>query len=314
MDAAEAAALPGQGVGDVLEQQSAHLVLAEPVSFGSALATASALNRDGVQQLRDGHQDDALRSFSAARELIDRWDDRASAAPAALQRNWLIVKADTASHLGICYRRLCEFESAILCLQHALTFHKACGSHSRLVAAAHLNLATCFVEARCSFDEAARHAQAAIELGGQLLAAAPEPGSGERGSIEEDCTMLAVAYHKLAEAYEGSRDWSRSFHAYSQVYEVIRRSLGPNHQLTKAFEKSSRCPLRVSAPAVSLTSARQVTTPRRLPSIPRARNAPVMAHERVRSYELSAEVFQKWPPEKTTKDERTWYRMAGRRS
>merc|ERR1712039_990833 len=91
----------------------------------------------------------------------------------------------------------------------------------------------------------------ATELGAQLVAAPEvEEGCGAReGGLshsEDDYGMLAVAYHKVGEAYEGLREWGKATFAYTQAYEVVRRSLGPNHHLTKSFEKSSRCPHRLS--------------------------------------------------------------------
>mmetsp|Transcript_107448 Transcript_107448/g.272647 ORF Transcript_107448/g.272647 Transcript_107448/m.272647 type:complete len:361 (-) Transcript_107448:67-1149(-) len=293
----------------------------ELVSLEDIFVTVEGLNRDGMQQLREGRQDEALYSLSQAQAFFDRWGDQAASASPAWQHAWLTLQADTTSNLGVLHRKRGDHDTAIRHLLWALKLHGTCGSHMRMMAATHLNLANCYLEVGKSPMEAARHAQAAVELGGQLLASAPEfdPSSydagsltEERGPVEEDCAMLAVAYHKLAEAFEGLREWPRASHAYTQAYEVIRRSMGPSHHLTKAFEKSSRCPRRVAVQAPPLTSAR-LTTPRRLPSIPRARQGPVAPQDRCLRYELSGEVFQKWPPEKSTQEERQWYKMAAKR-
>merc|ERR1712232_392139 len=61
------------------------------------------------------------------------------------------------------------------------------------------------------------------------------------------------AYHKSAEAHERLKQWGQATLAYTQAYEVVRRSLGPYHQLTKSFEKSARCPRRPAPPEVPLS-------------------------------------------------------------
>merc|ERR1712039_176269 len=89
-----------------------------------------------------------------------------------------------------------------------------------------------------------------MDLGGQLIASPDLESSGAGRSDREpkldDYAMLAVAYHKVAQAHEGLREWGKATFAYTQAYEVVRRSLGPDHHLTKSFEKSPRCPHRLS--------------------------------------------------------------------
>merc|ERR1711976_257196 len=132
-------------------------------------------------------------------------------------------------------------------------------------------------------EEALQHAMAAVALGGQLIASGGQTGDAEghaRGSHErssqasqmslirpDDYAMLAVVYHKTAEAHEHLKQWGQATLAYTQAYEVVRRSLGPAHQLTKSFEKSARCPRRPAPPEVPL-SWRATSGNGRLPLLP----------------------------------------------
>merc|ERR1719454_2549965 len=132
--------------------------------------------------------------------------------------------------------------------------------------AARLNVSACFAEGEMH-EDALQHAMAAVALGGQLIASGSQPGAqpetggdnaqrtGTQASLTirpDDYAMLAVAYHKTAEAHEHMKQWSQATLAYTQAYEVVRRSLGPYHQLTKSFEKSARCPRRPVPPEVPL--------------------------------------------------------------
>lgn len=272
-----------------------------------------------------------------AQEMLDQWEQPANPTAASSEhRVWLNLQADVAGNLGIYYRKAGQPQLAVTSLQRALKFHNAAGAGLRTVAAVHLNLATCLLEASAPAAESLQHAQAAVDLGGQILASPAASadisvgihsgsadsdrfgeGAGSHegtvaGPSADDCAMLAVAYHKLAESYESLREWSKASHAYTQAYEVVRRSLGPHHHLTKAFEKSSRCPRRaVQVPSLPLTTAR-LSTPRRLPSIPRTRPA-IAQTQRSARYEITGEVFARWPPPNASKEERQWYRMAMKR-
>jgi len=291
--------------------------------------TAEGFNSAGVQHLREGNNEEGMQLLKRAQALLDQWEEPVNPSAATSEhRLWLSLQADTAGNLGIYYRKIGDPQSALQSLQRSLKFHSAAGSALRTVAAVHLNLATCLLEAGAPAAESLRHAQAAVDLGGQLLAAPAAASGGSLGGEGEqdlegtvvapsadDCAMLAVAYHKLAESFECAREWSKASHAYTQAYEVVRRSLGPHHHLTKAFEKSSRCPRRnVQVPSLPITAAR-LTTPRRLPSIPRTRPAISQPPNSQRSarYEITGEVFARWPPEKASKEERQWYRMATKR-
>mmetsp|Transcript_86735 Transcript_86735/g.225315 ORF Transcript_86735/g.225315 Transcript_86735/m.225315 type:complete len:387 (-) Transcript_86735:37-1197(-) len=343
---------PPEGAGGAPSPQSAKLpglaTLQEvpdiPVNAPSALPSpladrrnswddlrhhAEGFNGAAVQHLREGNIEEAIELLRRAQALLDQWEEPVNpTAASAENRLWLSLQADTAGNFGIYYRKIGEPKSAVQSLQRALQFHSAAGSGLRTVAAVHLNLATCLLEAGAPAAESLRQAQAAVDLGGQLLAAPVASGSSAAGEGDEegegavtgpsadDCAMLAVAYHKLAESYECAREWSRASHAYTQAYEVVRRSLGPHHHLTKAFEKSSRCPRRnIQVPSLPLTTAR-LTTPRRLPSIPRTRPAisqQLQHQQRAAKYEITGEVFARWPPENASKEERQWYRMVTKR-
>merc|ERR1719198_484171 len=167
---------------------------------------------------------------------------------------------------------------------------------------------------------------AAVALGGQLIASGSPTGGDAAGSESgpairpDDYAMLAVAYHKVAEAHEHLKQWSQATLAYTQAYEVVRRSLGPYHQLTKSFEKSARCPRRPAPPEVPL-SWRATSGNGRLPLLPDV-GRPHTTRPKSRSTELRATVreplgyslsptsFPSWPPKTASTEEREWYNMA----
>merc|ERR1712032_847159 len=99
--------------------------------------------------------------------------------------------------------------------------------------------------------------------------------------------------------------------AYTQAYEVLRRSLGSQHHLTKQFERSTRCPHRVKQPAKP-DSARAMTSPKnaRLPNIPSCGRRSAAKGHVFHGYDLDARVFAPWPPPTTTQEEHLWYAMA----
>jgi len=224
----------------------------------------------------------------------------------------------------VVHRKCGEIDAAVWCLEQAVKSQRTLGNNPRTMVATHLNLAACFLESGGSPAEALKNAQAAVDLGGQLLqmsaAAAAATDSGSNSDLgsgacskpsEDDCAMLAVAYHKVAEAQEGLKEWSKASHAYAQAYEVVRRSLGAQHHLTKAFEKSTRCPKHVTAPptlSLPITTPRMLTQPARLPVIPRA-SSRIPRHNALK-YEMGADIFEPWPPKNLSREERGWYRMA----
>merc|ERR1719331_2945786 len=73
---------------------------------------------------------------------------------------------------------------------------------------------------------------------------------------------FAAPLHML----EHMKQWGQATLAYTQAYEVVRRSLGPYHQLTKSFEKSARCPRRPAPPEVPLSW--RGSAAKKLPQLP----------------------------------------------
>merc|ERR1719215_2080194 len=123
-----------------------------------------------------------------------------------------------------------------------------------------------------------------------------------------------MAYHKVAEAHEALRQWPKASHSYAQAYEVVRHGLGPHHHLTKAFEKSSRCPQhfpKATTPTAALRGGKapmfQIGAAPRLPSIPRSRHA--TPRRQPLSYDIGADVLEPWPPKNASKEEQEWYAM-----
>lgn len=153
----------------------------------------------------------------------------------------------------------------------------------------------------------------------------------------DDYAMLAVAFHKEGEAYEGVREWGKATFAYTQAYEVVRRSLGPNHHLTRSFEKSSRCPHHLAplgtgggggnvgsvggvgsytargSPSLSGSGGSRAATPRTREglavSLPPCRNgrSPNLDFE---GYQLPQDLFTTWHPKSLDEEEKRWYRLA----
>lgn len=277
--------------------------------WAELLAEVEALNVEGARCSRQGKAAEALRSLTEAQVRLDSMEPCAGAAE--VRHAFLSAQADTASNLGIYHRKEGAHELAIRHLQRALKLHKATGAHPRTLVAAHLNMAVCHLESGAAPMESLRHAKAAVELGGQLLAASPAQEAAGVEPPADDCAMLAVAYHKVAEAHEASREWAKASHAYTQAYEVVRRSLGASHHLTRAFEKSSRCPhYAVATPSFQSTVV--CGTPRRLPSIPRSRPSTRYAETRVK-YELNPDIFAPWPPRSASSMEHAWYGMVPKR-
>lgn len=280
-------------------------------SWDQVCAKVLTCNREGMQHLRERNPDEAFRLLTLALGLLDSVEEQFSTDEE--RRAFVGARADTASNLGIYHRRMQRHDLAARYLQQALKLYKTVGAGLRTLVAAHLNLATCCLEAEFP-DAALRHAMTATELGGQLVTA-PEPeegsGGGEGGLSHsearvDDYGMLAVAYHKVGEAYEGLREWGKATFAYTQAYEVVKRSLGPHHHLTKSFERSSRCPSRItpSGPA----HVRETGTPRRLPIIPNAKSR--LSSQELPRYELSPEFFPQWPPHSASHEEHLWYAVA----
>jgi len=141
--------------------------------------------------------------------------------------------------------------------------------------------------------------------------------------------MLVVAYHKSAEAHEALRQWGQATLAYTQAYEVVRRSLGPDHHLTKSFEKSARCPRRPTQPEVPLSWRLNASGQRRLPQLPHVQKkrkprevtngaemrsmmpgeAAYLPRSPV-SYKMDDSMFPTWPPPDVKGEEKQWYLMA----
>merc|ERR1711948_105019 len=152
---------------------------------------------------------------------------------------------------------------------------------------------------------------------GQLIASADLETSSASGEPKlADYAMLAAAYHKIAEANEGLREWGKATFAYTQAYEVLRRSLGPDHHLTRSFEQSSRCPHPIAVSGITpplrkVVSPRVGRTPRRLPCLSGpSRPWETGALQEFTGYDLSSDSFPSWPPRSASSEEQAWYSMA----
>lgn len=280
------------------------------------------VNATGMAKLREGDAGEALEILQEAEELLG---DDFEAVNVREEVRAVLAKAhaDTASNLGICHKRMGSRVLAVKSLQKAVHLYRIAGVELRTQIASHLNLSASLLECG-SADQALQHAQAAVELGGRLVAGeklreilpdaeTPDPNR-QLKPRPNDYAMLAVAYHKVAEASEGLNDWQAACFAYSQAYEVVKRSLGPDHKLTRSFEKSSRCPRRAVTPEVPTSWKAGKPTPRRLPDVPRSVGGRPRATPCALSkeYQLGSDTFPAWPPPSSTEEEQIWYSAADR--
>lgn len=306
-------------------------------------AEASSCCNEGAQLLRQGSSKDAVRVLARAQALLDRIGDPLLTASEEEQRSLAALRADVAGNLGICHRRLKEMGPAVRQLQLALKHHRvrlpslerANIADLRTLMAAHLNLASCHLESEAP-AAALQHATAATELGGHLLTYSKGVvNDSVEEPTENDFAMLAVSFHKVAEAQQGLKEWSKASFAFSQANEVVQRSLGPDHPISKVLESahvpSPRRPIDVHRRhcAVANLAANVgkstgcppirhgAKSPRVLPFIPPGARASAMKPKiknplffELQGYELGNGRFQSWPPEKTTLEEKEWYRMA----
>lgn len=295
-------------------------------SWKTVLQKANEQATTGMEELRRGDLKNALTSLNEADQVLAGWGDDPFASEEE-RRSLAKAGAEICGNLGICHKRMGGHVASARCLQKALQLHRVAGSEIRTLVAAHLNLSSCYTEAKIP-GQALKYAQAAVELAGRLIAggdfAQSTDGSADMqasvGSSQpkaDDYAVLAVAYHKVAEASEGMKDWSAASFAYTQAYEIVRRSLGPAHRLTKSFEKSTRCPRKPRPPDVpSSWPTSGVPTPRRrLPEVPHSfsgRPQAVDSGLAMEAYQMDIEKFPSWPPKNASGEEKQWYCMAKR--
>jgi len=295
------------------------------------IAEASELCHEGAARLRSGHPQDAVRMLVHAQGLVER-----AIAPSSEEdyQAFLALQADIAGNLGICHRRLGELGPAVRQMQLALNHHKSrmpvlienvAAPDLRVLMAAHLNLSSCYLESE-EPAAALSNATLATELGGRLLAGAKSGDDEQIGEPEDnDFAMIAVAFHKVAEAHEGLKEWGKATFAYAQAHEVVKRSLGPKHALSKSLQGSIKTPRRsgdrysqIATYCASIGSSTACSTVKKgkavLPKIPQSARG--KQHMKGASpvalvgYELPPGGFPNWPPEQCTKEEKEWYKSA----
>lgn len=310
------------------------------------LAEARASFNEGTRLLRGSETQDALRLLSRAQALFEQAGELPYSSTEEEKRSHAAIRAEVASNLGICHRRLGELGSAVRYLQIGLKFHKAASSPQRTLVAAHLNLASCHLEMEAP-KAALGYANAAVELAAQILAGPDASCSDDMGDAtqstpvgeptENDFAMLAVAFHKVAESQEGLREWGKASQAYNQANEVVQRSLGSHHPLAKSLvvprwklgdKGATGAPgatslinqRLIASVAACQSGAGSIVRPGSraaqflLPHIPlsargKANLLSTNACE-LQGYEIPREVLPSWPPPKLTKDEKIWYAMA----
>lgn len=302
-------------------------------------AMASAYAAEGAQLLRKGELQEAQNRLLRGQAMLERVEMRSDTmmwtdVQREKQRALALLQADVAGNLGICYRRLKDFGQAIHQLQLALKFREVEASDLRTLVAAHLNLASCYLESEAP-DAALKHASTAAQLSGQVLTRTPDSiGDVPAEPTENDFAMLAVSFHKVAEAHEALKEWGKAIFAHTQAREVVQRSLGSSHPLAQSLAKCrpqvpTRCPSRqtnrqsefldVYAANIGRSTGCPMLRPGKgqkvLPSIPRgARGKPFMTTEalgfELSGYEISEHDFPSWPPETSSNEEKEWYAMA----
>jgi len=265
------------------------------------------LNERGVQELRSGDIETALTFLTRASERLRMLETTCEAETVSRDK----LQADTNSNLGMCYRRCKEHSLAIQHMLSALRFYEDNSLSARSLAASlHLNIATCFLEARQpNHAQALRHSLAAVEHAGHALEVAPIRVAklGGDGPMMEYCAILAMGYQKVAMCHRAARHWDLAAHAYSQAREVAHETLGEQHELTKAITEECH--------EVPKLSGRFTPQPlsSMMPNLPVGR-IPPDARVNLRKYDLrDRDVFPQWPPKNSSINELKWYDMASRR-
>jgi tetratricopeptide (TPR) repeat protein len=246
-----------------------------PEHLHERLRTCDEMCEDAMGQLRGGSPQEAHKRLTAVHRLLEALDRQTFTEED--ERAICLCKANLASHLGIYHRRMKSPALAARCHERALRQYRLGGDNLRREVAALLNAAACQQEAG-DLEKTLENARAASELGGRLLTS-DVGGEPDARPPDNDFAMLSVAYHKVGEAHEGLREWSKASLAYTQAFEVLSQGLGPQHHLTQALERSKRCPKPAALPhwagrgiGLALAVAPPVAaTPRRLPAIQLAR-------------------------------------------
>jgi tetratricopeptide (TPR) repeat protein len=312
---------------------------AQEPSWGELQSEATAVNKQSLECVRRGSTKEAFEKLYRAQELLSQAERYC---PAEKAHELATARAAMESSFAICHKREGNHAMVVRHLETALELHEAAGADHRTLMATRLNLSASYAEAQMPL-EALQNATAAVAIGGQLIA---QPLAQEKGVNElarpqsarardhghhdnvaigglgvghlvgpDDYAMLAVAYHKSAEAHERLKQWGQATLAYTQAYEVVRRSLGPTHHLTKAFEKSARCPRRPTPPEVPLDWRVASSETKRLPNLPHIQRTPrhsaaASTPRKVLTYKLDSTQFPSWPPKAQSEEENAWYTMA----
>ncbi|CAJ1391860.1 unnamed protein product [Effrenium voratum] len=291
-------------------------------------ALAANCCTDGAQLLRKGEMEEAQQQLLRGQTLLERAE--AASSVSSDKKAFAVLQAEIAGNLGICYRRAKDFDNAIQQLQLALQYHqvrldaeKAAQLDApdlRTLVAAHLNLASCHLESEAP-GPALKHASMAAQISGQVLSRTGEAGTPE--PTENDFAMLAVSFHKAAEAHEALKEWGKAIFAHTQAREVVQRSLGAAHPLAQSLARCQPRPntgrsefLENYAASIGRSTGCPLLRPGKgqkvLPTIPRgARGKPLTSVDfQLTGYQIQKVDFPSWPPESSSNEEKEWYAMA----
>lgn len=326
----EALEAPDTGSGD-LEPSTEEQPSEQEPTWDDLQNEVTSANKEILDCIRKGATKDAFERLSRAQELLSQGERYC---PAERAHELANARAALESSFAIYHKRVENHAMVVRHLERALELYEGAGADHRTLMATRLNLSACYADANMP-SEALEHASAAVVIGGELISQPQAESSREgkspnnelytRGQIAvagfnvgqmvrpDDYAMLAVAYHKSAEAHERLRQWGQATLAYTQAYEVVRRSLGPTHHLTKAFEKSARCPRRPLPPEMPLSWRVGSAGAKKLPNLPHIQRSPRHSHggntPRL-AYRLDSSNFPSWPPKAQCEEENAWYVMA----
>lgn len=173
-------------------------------------------NRDGMTSMREGNLKAAFEQFKYAEAIL---------LANQLDGDNTSLLATTCNNLGCYYKKVGKFHGALSYLRRALKMEVELQTDEVSLAGTHLNL--CAVLSKLEkHDKAVQHALVALEKMNKKIQAA------EKGTSQDDYTVLSIAYHNVGLEREHLKEWDQAATAYRTGYEVAKRFLSESHALT----------------------------------------------------------------------------------